>query len=117
MDTKRFSFDTTLTLIGAYLGLFVGLIDANTINLALPAIRDNQPRRRHLRGAADDRRLQHHLRSRTTDSRIPLRPVRQTHAAAPRLGDVHRRVAGLRGGPVVAVAACRPRRSGALARR
>src|ERR1700754_136648 len=28
-----------LTLIAAYLGLFVGLIDANAINLALPAIR------------------------------------------------------------------------------
>jgi MFS transporter, DHA2 family, methylenomycin A resistance protein len=41
MDTKRFSLDTTLTLIVAYLGLFVGLIDANAINLALPAIRDH----------------------------------------------------------------------------
>jgi EmrB/QacA subfamily drug resistance transporter len=41
MDTKRFSLDTTLTLIAAYLGLFVGLIDANAINLALPAIRDD----------------------------------------------------------------------------
>ena len=41
MDTKRFTLDTTLTLIAAYLGLFVGLIDANAINLALPAIRDN----------------------------------------------------------------------------
>src|ERR1700676_5104721 len=41
MDTKGFSLDTTLTLIAAYLGLFVGLIDANAINLALPAIRDN----------------------------------------------------------------------------
>src|SRR6201991_1464347 len=30
-----------LTLIAAYLGLFVGLIDANAINLALPAIRDD----------------------------------------------------------------------------
>src|SRR3954469_12750129 len=40
MDTKRLTFDTTLTLIAAYLGLFVGLIDANAINLALPAIRD-----------------------------------------------------------------------------
>src|SRR5690349_18831394 len=39
MDTKRFSLDTTLTLVAAYLGLFVGLIDANAINLALPAIR------------------------------------------------------------------------------
>ena len=39
MDTKRFTLDTTLTLIAAYLGLFVGLIDANAINLALPAIR------------------------------------------------------------------------------
>src|ERR1700687_5303296 len=41
MDTKGFSLDTTLTLIAAYLGLFVGLIDANAINLALPAIRDS----------------------------------------------------------------------------
>src|ERR1700742_4691759 len=41
MDTKRFSLDTALTLIAAYLGLFVGLIDANAINLALPAIRDD----------------------------------------------------------------------------
>src|ERR1700755_885890 len=39
MDTKRFTLDTTLTLVAAYLGLFVGLIDANAINLALPAIR------------------------------------------------------------------------------
>jgi EmrB/QacA subfamily drug resistance transporter len=41
MDTKRFNLDTTLTLIAAYLGLFVGLIDANAINLALPAIRNS----------------------------------------------------------------------------
>jgi hypothetical protein len=41
MDTKRFNLDATLTLIAAYLGLFVGLIDANAINLALPAIRDS----------------------------------------------------------------------------
>ena len=40
MDTKRFNLDTALTLIAAYLGLFVGLIDANAVNLALPAIRD-----------------------------------------------------------------------------
>jgi EmrB/QacA subfamily drug resistance transporter len=40
MDTNRFNLDTALTLIAAYLGLFVGLIDANAINLALPAIRD-----------------------------------------------------------------------------
>jgi EmrB/QacA subfamily drug resistance transporter len=40
MDTRRFTLDTTLTLIAAYLGLFVGLLDANAINLALPAIRD-----------------------------------------------------------------------------
>ena len=39
MDSKRFNLDTILTLIAAYLGLFVGLIDANAINLALPAIR------------------------------------------------------------------------------
>src|SRR5688572_18287044 len=41
MDTKRLTLDTTMTLIAAYLGLFVGLIDANAINLALPAIRDD----------------------------------------------------------------------------
>src|SRR4029079_1556358 len=41
MDTKRFSFDTALTLIAAYLGLFVGLVDANAVNLALPAVRDD----------------------------------------------------------------------------
>jgi EmrB/QacA subfamily drug resistance transporter len=41
MDTKRFNLNTALTLIAAYLGLFVGLIDANAINLALPAIRDD----------------------------------------------------------------------------
>src|SRR6476646_9953644 len=41
MDTKRINLNTALTLIAAYLGLFVGLIDANAINLALPAIRDN----------------------------------------------------------------------------
>ena len=41
MDTKRFSFDTALTLIAAYLGLFVGLIDANAVNLALPAVRND----------------------------------------------------------------------------
>ena len=41
MDTKRFTLDTTLTLVAAYLGLFVGLIDANAVNLALPAIRDD----------------------------------------------------------------------------
>src|SRR4051795_10176461 len=40
MDTKRLTLSTTLTLIAAYLGLFVGLVDANAINLALPAVRD-----------------------------------------------------------------------------
>jgi len=60
MDTKRFSLDTALTLIAAYLGLFVGLIDANAINLALPAVRND----------LDDRRLQHHLRRRPVDSRV-----------------------------------------------
>ena len=30
-----------LTLISAYLGLFVELIDANAVNLALPAIRND----------------------------------------------------------------------------
>jgi hypothetical protein len=58
MDTKRFTLDTTLTLIAAYLGFFVGLIDANAINLVLPAIRDvplpsriSRPRRREVRRA------------------------------------------------------------------
>src|SRR5215470_14755735 len=41
MDTKRLNLGTALTLIAAYLGLFVGLIDANAINLALPAVRDD----------------------------------------------------------------------------
>jgi hypothetical protein len=39
MDTRRFTVGTALTLVAAYLGLFVGLIDANAINLALPAVR------------------------------------------------------------------------------
>jgi EmrB/QacA subfamily drug resistance transporter len=39
MDSKRLTAATALTLIAAYLGLFVGLIDANAVNLALPAIR------------------------------------------------------------------------------
>lgn len=39
MDTKRLTLHTALTLVAAYLGLFVGLIDANAINLALPAVR------------------------------------------------------------------------------
>jgi len=75
MDTKRFSLDTTLTLIAAYLGLFVGLIDANAINLALPAIRDN------LGGGISGAQwtidaYTHHLCCRTTDGRLPWRPVR-----------------------------------------
>ena len=41
MDTRRFTLDTALTLVAAYLGLFVGLVDANAINLALPAVRDD----------------------------------------------------------------------------
>jgi hypothetical protein len=39
MDTRRFTVGTALTLVAAYLGLFAGLIDANAINLALPAVR------------------------------------------------------------------------------
>lgn len=34
-----FTRSTLLMLIAAYLGLFVGLIDSNAVNLALPAIR------------------------------------------------------------------------------
>ncbi|WP_101949160.1 MFS transporter [Mycobacterium sp. 3519A] len=41
MHPTRFNLDSALTLIAAYLGLFVGLIDANAVNLALPAIRDD----------------------------------------------------------------------------
>lgn len=41
MESKRFTLDSALTLIAAYLGLFVGLIDANAINLALPAVRSD----------------------------------------------------------------------------
>jgi MFS family permease len=39
MGTSRISISSITTLIAAYLGLFVGLIDANAVNLALPAIR------------------------------------------------------------------------------
>lgn len=39
METRRLTFQTVLTLTAAYLGLFVGLIDANAVNLALPAVR------------------------------------------------------------------------------
>jgi EmrB/QacA subfamily drug resistance transporter len=41
MDTIGIPHRSILTLIAAYLGLFVGLIDANAINLALPAVRDD----------------------------------------------------------------------------
>ena len=41
MGTNRITYRSVLTLIAAYLGLFVGLIDANAVNLALPAIRDD----------------------------------------------------------------------------
>src|SRR3954469_14998640 len=41
MATNRITFNSIVTLIAAYLGLFVGLIDANAINLALPAIRND----------------------------------------------------------------------------
>jgi EmrB/QacA subfamily drug resistance transporter len=40
MDTIGIPHRSILTLIAAYLGLFVGLVDANAINLALPAVRD-----------------------------------------------------------------------------
>src|SRR5690349_11887448 len=39
METRRLTVHTVLTLVAAYLGLFVGLIDANAVNLALPAVR------------------------------------------------------------------------------
>ncbi len=39
MGTNRMTYSSIVTLIAAYLGLFVGLIDANAVNLALPAIR------------------------------------------------------------------------------
>ena len=39
MGTDRITYPSIVTLIAAYLGLFIGLIDANAINLALPAIR------------------------------------------------------------------------------
>jgi len=41
MDTIGFPHRSILTLIAAYLGLFVGLVDANAVNLALPAVRDD----------------------------------------------------------------------------
>jgi len=41
MSTNGITHRSTLTLLAAYLGLFVGLVDANAINLALPAVRDD----------------------------------------------------------------------------
>src|SRR5690348_2544293 len=41
MGTNRITYRSILTLVAAYLGLFVGLIDANAINLALPAVHDD----------------------------------------------------------------------------
>ncbi|OBK74078.1 MFS transporter [Mycobacterium sp. 1274761.0] len=39
MDSRKITLDSALTLVAAYLGLFVGLVDANAVNLALPAVR------------------------------------------------------------------------------
>jgi MFS transporter, DHA2 family, methylenomycin A resistance protein len=39
MTSNRITSSSVVTLIAAYLGLFVGLIDANAVNLAFPAIR------------------------------------------------------------------------------
>jgi hypothetical protein len=39
MGTSRITCASIVTLVAAYLGLFVGLVDANAVNLALPAIR------------------------------------------------------------------------------
>lgn len=39
MGTNRITCASIVTLVAAYLGLFVGLVDANAVNLALPAIR------------------------------------------------------------------------------
>jgi MFS family permease len=39
MTPSRITSASITTLIAAYLGLFVGLVDANAVNLALPAIR------------------------------------------------------------------------------
>jgi EmrB/QacA subfamily drug resistance transporter len=39
VDTNRITYASVVTLVAAYLGLFVGLVDANAVNLALPAIR------------------------------------------------------------------------------
>ena len=39
MTPCRITSSSITTLIAAYLGLFVGLVDANAVNLALPAIR------------------------------------------------------------------------------
>src|SRR6202140_2760614 len=39
MTPSRITSSSITTLIAAYLGLFVGLVDANAVNLALPAIR------------------------------------------------------------------------------
>jgi hypothetical protein len=69
MGTNRITYRSILTLVAAYLGLFVGLIDANAINLALPAD-SRRPRRRYLRRSVDDRRVQHHFRRGVADLRI-----------------------------------------------
>src|SRR4029078_7946746 len=41
MDTIGIPHRSILPLIASYLGLFVGLVDANAVNLALPAVRDD----------------------------------------------------------------------------
>ena len=41
MGTHTITTRTIVTLIAAYLGLFVGLVDANAVSLALPVIRDD----------------------------------------------------------------------------
>lgn len=41
MGFPGITFRSIVTLVAAYLGLFVGLVDANAVNLALPAIRDD----------------------------------------------------------------------------
>jgi hypothetical protein len=71
MDTRRFTVGTALTLVAAYLGLFVGLIDANAINLALPAVRTDLGG-----GIAGARARAARLRSGAYVLRPPRRPTR-----------------------------------------
>ncbi len=111
MDTTQAHVRTTLTLIAAYLGLFVGLIDANAVNLALPAIRDD------LGGGISGAQWTIDaynitfaallLTSGSLGDRFGRRKLLRVG-----LRDVRRRLAGLCGGAVPSAAAGRTRDSG-----